>query len=165
MFRTCRCVNCITPPHLLRKLLESKDRDVRESALNSLLANAHLRGQRSVRAAMFAGVPGAARRQIFDCRSSTDLSSALLTRTEDGAESADASVNQAFDGFGSTRDFYKDVFDRDSIDGRGMRLDGYVHRGVRYNNAFWDGQEMVFGDGETSSSPTSRSLWTSSDTS
>jgi Zn-dependent metalloprotease len=37
---------------------------------------------------------------------------------------------------------------RNSIDDRGMRLDGYVHRGVRYNNAFWDGQEMVFGDGD-----------------
>ena len=29
-----------------------------------------------------------------------------------------------------------------------MRLEGYVHRGTKYNNAFWDGQEMVFGDGD-----------------
>ncbi len=29
-----------------------------------------------------------------------------------------------------------------------MRLDGYVHRGRKYNNAFWDGQHMVFGDGD-----------------
>ncbi len=29
-----------------------------------------------------------------------------------------------------------------------MRLQGYVHRGTKYNNAFWDGQEMVFGDGD-----------------
>src|ERR1044072_4790304 len=29
-----------------------------------------------------------------------------------------------------------------------MRLRGYVHRGNRYNNAFWDGREMVFGDGD-----------------
>jgi Zn-dependent metalloprotease len=40
------------------------------------------------------------------------------------------------------------VFDRDSIDGNGMRLDGYVHFGNKYNNAFWDGAEMVFGDGD-----------------
>jgi len=70
-------------------------------------------------------------------------------RSEDQAEpSADDSVNRAFDGFGATRDFYKEVFDRNSIDGRGMRLEAYVHRGLRYNNAFWDGQEMVFGDGD-----------------
>ena len=47
-----------------------------------------------------------------------------------------------------TRQFYKDVYNRDSIDDRGMRLQGYVHRGRKYNNAFWDGQEMVFGDGD-----------------
>ena len=57
-------------------------------------------------------------------------------------------MNRAFDGLGSTRDFYNDVFDRDSLDGRGMRLNAYVHRGVAYNNAFWDGSEMVFGDGD-----------------
>jgi Zn-dependent metalloprotease len=29
-----------------------------------------------------------------------------------------------------------------------MQLNGYVHRGIKFNNAFWDGQEMVFGDGD-----------------
>ncbi|WP_243697646.1 M4 family metallopeptidase [Geodermatophilus obscurus] len=57
-------------------------------------------------------------------------------------------MNQAFDGLGSTRQFYQDVLQRNSIDDRGMRLDAYVHRGVRYNNAFWNGQVMVFGDGD-----------------
>lgn len=149
MIQTCRCLNCITPPHLLKKLLESKDKDIRDVALNTLLATAQLRGERTVRAtARFLAAPAAARRTIFDCRNSVFLSSAVLARTEDGAASADVFVNRAFDGFGTTREFYKHVFDRDSIDGRGMRLDGYVHRGVRYNNAFWDGQEMVFGDGD-----------------
>jgi Zn-dependent metalloprotease len=148
MIRPRRCVNCITPPHLLKKLLESKERDVREAALNTLLSTARLRGERSVRAATFVAPSGAGRRTIFDCRNSTVLSSASLARTEGGAESTDASVNRAYDGLGTTRDFYKEVLDRDSIDDQGMRLDGYVHRGVRYNNAFWDGQEMVFGDGD-----------------
>src|SRR5262249_55590064 len=71
-----------------------------------------------------------------------------LARSEDGAPSADESVNRAFDGLGKTREFYKTTFDRNSIDGNGMRLDGYVHRGRQYNNAFWDGREMVFGDGD-----------------
>ncbi|MFE5805770.1 M4 family metallopeptidase [Streptomyces sp. NPDC056491] len=60
----------------------------------------------------------------------------------------DEPVNRAFDGLGLTRDFYREVFRRDSIDGRGMRLDGYVHFGRKYNNAFWDGRQMVFGDGD-----------------
>ena len=56
MNRTCYCLNCITP-HLLRKLLESKDKDIREAAFNTLLATARLRGERSRRAATFAGTP------------------------------------------------------------------------------------------------------------
>jgi Zn-dependent metalloprotease len=142
-------MNCITPPHMLRKLLESKNREIQQAAINTMLATARLRGEREVRAfAGFLASPSAGRRTIFDCRNSTMLQSALVARSENGAASEDESVNRAFDGLGTTRDFFKEVFDRDSIDDRGMRLDGYVHRGVKYNNAFWDGQEMVFGDGD-----------------
>jgi Zn-dependent metalloprotease len=109
-----------------------------------------LRGERGVRAS-FAGaaaVPSGGRRTVFDCRNSAFLSSAVLARSEDGAESADGSVNRAFDGLGATRDFYRTVFNRNSIDGYGMRLNAFVHFGKKYNNAFWDGQQMVFGDGD-----------------
>ena len=49
---TCRCLNCILPPHILRKLLDSKNAKLRQSALNTLLGTARLRGERSVRAAL-----------------------------------------------------------------------------------------------------------------
>jgi len=49
---------------------------------------------------------------------------------------------------GATRQFYQEVLNRNSIDDNGMRLDGYVHFDVNFNNAFWDGQHMVFGDGD-----------------
>ncbi len=29
--------NCITPPHILKKLLESKDEEIRRAALNTLV--------------------------------------------------------------------------------------------------------------------------------
>jgi Zn-dependent metalloprotease len=145
----CRCLNCITPPHMLRKLLESDNKQIREAALHTLLATTKLRGERKVRAS-FAGAvaTGNGRRTIFDCQHGVDLSSAVMMRSEDGPTSSDDAANRAFDGFGATREFYKEVFGRNSIDGRGMRLDGYVHRGVNFNNAFWDGQQMVFGDGD-----------------
>lgn len=145
-----RLLNCITPPYLLRKLLESDEPDIREAALSTLLSNARLRGERAVRASFTGAVasPTSGRRTIFDCQNRTYLPSAVLARSEDGPESADTSVNRAFDGLGTTRQFYRDVHGRDSIDDRGMRLDGYVHRGRNYNNAFWDGQQMVFGDGD-----------------
>jgi Zn-dependent metalloprotease len=146
---TCRCLNCIMPPHILRKLLEAKDPSIREAALNTLVSTSRLRGERSVRAATFGAVaPANGRRTIFDCRNSEFLGSAVKVRAEDDPATGDDSVNRAFDGFGTTRDFYKEVFERDSIDGGGMRLEGYVHRGRDYNNAFWNGQAMVFGDGD-----------------
>ncbi|MET9901209.1 M4 family metallopeptidase [Streptomyces sp. NPDC006446] len=134
---------------MLEKLLSSDDSEMRQVALNSLLTTARLRGERAVRAS-FAGLatPGNGRRTVFDCKHSTLLASAVLARSEDGPESANASVNRAFDGLGTTRDFYRTVFNRNSIDGEGMRLDAFVRFGERFNNAFWDGQQMVFGDGD-----------------
>ncbi|MBJ7451205.1 MAG: M4 family metallopeptidase [Blastococcus sp.] len=144
-----RALHCIVPPHVLNHLRQSSDAAVREAAFTTMLDTTLLRGQRSVRS-LYLGTaaPAQGRRTIFDCRNSTNLTDAVLARSEDGAKSGDASVNAAFDGLGSTREFYAEVLGRNSIDDRGMRLDGYVHRGVRYNNAFWDGREMVFGDGD-----------------
>ena len=145
----CRCPQCITPPHLLMKLLQSTDKDIRQAALNTLMATSNLRGRRSLRASLaFAATPGDGRRTISDAQSGTDLSAARVARSEDGPASSDASVNRAFDGFGATREFYKRVYDRNSVDDRGMRLDGFVHYDQNFNNAFWDGQEMIFGDGD-----------------
>ena len=146
----CRCINCITPPHVLKHLLENSDSRIREAALRTLLATSRLRGERAVRGLMASAATASAkgRRTIFDCATGTFLPAATVVRTEDGPASGDDSVNRAFNGLGSTRDFYNDVFDRDSLDGRGMRLNAYVHRGVGYNNAFWDGSQMVFGDGD-----------------
>jgi Zn-dependent metalloprotease len=144
-----RTLNCIVPPHVLDRLLDSSDAAVREAARSTLLATTRLRGEREVRGSLLGlAAPAQGRRTIFDCQHRTALSEAVLARTEDGPPSGDAAVDQAFDGLGQTRQFYLDVLRRNSIDDRGMRLDGYVHRGVHYNNAFWDGQEMVFGDGD-----------------
>ncbi|MFF9607012.1 M4 family metallopeptidase [Streptomyces sp. NPDC014684] len=146
---TARPVNCIIPPYILDKLLDSEDSEARQAALDTLLITARLRGERAVRAA-FAGAaaPGDGRRTVFDCEQEESLTNAVLARPEDGPEVADASVNRAFDALGLTRDFYKEVFQRNSVDDKGMRLDGYVHFGFQVNNAFWDGRQMLFGDGD-----------------
>ena len=73
---------------------------------------------------------------------------ATRARSENDSATADAAVNRAYDGFGQTREFYKQVLQRNSIDGQGMRLNGYVHYANKFNNAFWNGQAMIFGDGD-----------------
>lgn len=50
-----------------------------------------------------------------------------------------------------TYDFYKLKFNRNSLDGNGLKLLSYVHYDVNYANAFWDGQEMTYGDGSSGS--------------
>ena len=77
-----------------------------------------------------------------------DPPSGTLVRSEGGKPSKDAAVNEAYDGLGATYDFYRQVLDCNSLDGTGMRLDAVVHYGDSFNNAFWDGQRMVFGDGD-----------------
>jgi Zn-dependent metalloprotease len=144
-----RSAACIVPPFLLEHLLASDDPRVRQAALNSLVSSAAMRARREVAPTVAAvGAPTNGRRTIFDCKRRTDLARAVLVRTEQGDPSTDRSVNNAFDGLGTTRDFYREILQRNSIDGRGMRLDGYVHRGRNFNNAFWDGKQMVFGDGD-----------------
>ena len=60
----------------------------------------------------------------------------------------DVSVNEAYEGLGHTFDFYLEMYQRNSIDGQGMPILAMVHYDPDYNNAFWDGEHMGFGDGD-----------------
>ncbi|WP_335869430.1 M4 family metallopeptidase [Bacillus sp. 2205SS5-2] len=69
---------------------------------------------------------------------------------------ADNLLNASYDGAavdahhyaGVTYDYYLDVFNRNSYDGLGAPLKSTVHYSRSYNNAFWNGQQMVYGDGD-----------------
>jgi bacillolysin len=49
---------------------------------------------------------------------------------------------------GQVYDWYKNNVGRNSLDGNGMSIESLVHYSKKYNNAFWDGAEMVYGDGD-----------------
>ena len=147
--------HCIVPPHVLRAMAESKDKRVRDSAIRTLMTSAHVRGQREVagrvRAALFAAVPGKKRRSVHDAQHETLNDFELpgrLVRDEGQPATGDRAVNEAYDGLGATYDFYAKVLKRNSIDDRGLRLVATVHFGDGFNNAFWNGRQMVFGDGD-----------------
>ena len=40
------------------------------------------------------------------------------------------------------------IYGRNSVDNNGKDLIATVHYGTNYNNAFWNGSQMVFGDGD-----------------
>ena len=69
-------------------------------------------------------------------------------RGEDDPPTGDETVDEAFDGLGATFDFYWEAYGRNGIDGADGELEATVHYGRDYDNAFWDGERMVFGDGD-----------------
>jgi len=91
-------------------------------------------------------VHSAINRETYDAKNRT--SQGQIARREGGAPVADVHINEAHDNAGAVYDFYKEQFGRDSIDGRGMKLTSTVHYGNKYNNAFWDGSKMTYGDGD-----------------
>lgn len=63
------------------------------------------------------------------------------------AENQKASVDAHFYA-GVTYDYYYNTHGRDSFDGQGSSIISTVHFGNNYNNAFWSGSQMVYGDGD-----------------
>ncbi|MGG3468671.1 M4 family metallopeptidase [Neobacillus pocheonensis] len=49
---------------------------------------------------------------------------------------------------GKVYDYYKNTFNRNSFDNNGATIRSSVHYSRNYNNAFWNGQQMVYGDGD-----------------
>jgi Zn-dependent metalloprotease len=96
---------------------------------------------------LVAQLSDAPNRTISDAANTQQLPGAVV-RTEDDAPVADATVNEAFDGLGATFEMLLAAFGRNSLDDAGAPLDATVHYGVDYDNAFWDGERMVFGDGD-----------------
>ena len=144
---------CIVPPHMLAHLARLSDprmRRVAEAALRTLAVSERLRGARVAigEIAPLAATPaGVKRRTIYDALHGMTLPGKLV-RSEGDAAGKDVSVNEAYDGLGATYDFFFERFGRRSIDGRGMRLDATIHYRKSFNNAFWNGRQMVFGDGD-----------------
>ncbi|NOK17290.1 M4 family metallopeptidase [Corallococcus carmarthensis] len=86
-------------------------------------------------------------RKTYTAKNRTTLPGTLV-RSEGQGASGDALLDQAHDNAGFTYDFYATVFGRDSYDGLGTTLTSSVHYSKNYVNAFWDGTQMVYGDGD-----------------
>lgn len=147
-------IHCILPPYILDKMAESSEPAVRRLAIEAIARSAALRATRTAMAPFAAMMavpsPGAKKdRRIYDMqqRGSTYLPGKLV-REEGDPKSTDPAVNEAYDYSGFTYDFYQKLFQRNSLDDRGMSLISSVHLGRQYNNAFWNGEQMAYGDGD-----------------
>ena len=139
------------PPHILRHLAEHADDDaVRDRAHATLEASAQIRGERLMIATLASAVAvpaGEKRRTVYDAHNGVTLPGKLVRGEGDGP-TRDVAVNEAYDGAGKTYDFYQKVYGRNSVDDKGLRLDSTVHYDVDFDNAQWNGRQMIYGDGD-----------------
>ncbi|KRF21301.1 hypothetical protein ASG90_02215 [Nocardioides sp. Soil797] len=64
------------------------------------------------------------------------------------AASGDPAVDEAYAGLEASLEMFAQVYGRDSWDGNAVRVLATVHYERNYDNAFWDGTQLVFGDGD-----------------
>ena len=146
------CTCSFIPPYILEAVAARGTPSQRAAAQRTLGHDAQLRSARSAPpVARSTGSQGAGaphrNRRVYTTSNSTSLPGTLV-RSEGQGASGDVAINEAYDGLGATFDLYSDVYGRNSIDDNGMDLIATVHYGNHYNNAFWNGAQMVFGDGD-----------------
>lgn len=149
-------LQCILPPHMIEALRLRGDAKIRKmcDTLEREAIDARASRQQATPPGAFLaapeledGIPPTPIREIFDGKQRATLPGTPV-RSEDEEPTDDEDVNLAFDGAGATYKLLLEVYNRDSLDGRGMPLISTVHHRRAYNNAFWDGRQMAYGDGD-----------------
>ena len=152
-------IHCILPPHILKEIAtRGRTPQVRARAIDTLTSSERLRGRREALSSILPGLrahtegaPSAAApnlvRRVHTAANGTTLPGTLV-RSEGQPAGNDVAVNEAYDGAGATYELYLKAYQRNSIDDRGMPIVSTVHYDNAYDNAFWNGEQMVYGDGD-----------------
>ncbi len=138
------------PPYLLRHVAKQAQ-DPRTSASSevTLAVDRRLRSKRETEPSPARAVRAASdvTRRVHDAGHAEALPGRLV-RSDGDPVSGDTAVDEAFDSSGQVLDLFASEFSRRSADGSGSPLSITVHYGRDYDNAFWDGTQLVFGDGD-----------------
>lgn len=144
-------LHCIIPPYMLRSIYINGSAQQKRFAMAAVVSSSQLRGRRQgvSEASLQLGVAAVMgkQRRVYTANNTSTLPGTLV-REEGSSAVSDVAVNEAYDGAGVTYDLYWLVYQRNSLDGNGLRLDSTVHYEQQYDNAFWDGNQMVYGDGD-----------------
>ena len=143
----------IIPSHYFEHKIKDGSAEQRDRAIYTLKITQLIRGQRMA----LAGLRGLAasghqemRREIYDMQNSqtqTELPGKLV-RQESGDGTGDLDGDNVYNNTGSVYEFYKKIFNRNSLDNHGMPMVSSVHFARDFDNAFWNGRQMVYGDGD-----------------
>ena len=138
----------VIPPYILRRIIdhgnEHQQRYARQTLthVQTLMAEGHAKPH-----APQAVARGELIRDIYNANNTQSLPGESV-RKEGQPSNGDVAVDEAYDYLGVTHEFFWKIYQRDSLDNKGLVLSGTVHYGEEYQNAFWNGQQMVFGDGD-----------------
>lgn len=86
--------------------------------------------------------------QTFDMNNGTYHGGATDVTSNTPHFTNDPTAVQAHWGAEQTYQYFLQEHGRNSFDGEGSVIRSYVHYGSKYNNAFWDGLRMTYGDGD-----------------
>lgn len=148
---------CIVPPYVLDQIAQKGTAKQRMAALQTKSVDNTFRAVRMAnQAARYARgrqnpapTTGAmVRARTVYSANQTESLPGTVVRAEGQDATGDPAADEAYDGLGATFNFFAEKFERNSIDDDGMPLDATVHFGQDYNNAFWNSEQMVFGDGD-----------------
>jgi Zn-dependent metalloprotease len=145
----------IVPPYLLTRIARLDDARFAVAATAAARALAHDEPMRAARLTFTFGGPDEITAEFTDAPDRTigdaehlEVLPGRVVRREGDEPTGDPAADEAYDGLGATFALFSEVYERNSIDGAGLTLDATVHYGVLYDNAFWNGERMVFGDGD-----------------
>jgi Zn-dependent metalloprotease len=134
------------PPFLLERIAAT-DSAAAEHSRATLVRDQEFRAARQ--SAVPPPAPGAtAAAWVVDTAGNGSTLPGTVVRSAGQPASGDASVDEAADGITATLSLYADIYDRSSYDGKGAEVVLSVHYEQNYDNAFWNGTQLVFGDGD-----------------
>ncbi len=143
-------VCCVIPPHIIRHAAEHSEGPTRRRVVATEAATRKLAAARREPKLLAAArhTPITPKRRIvYHAGRLRELPGRVIV-TEEKHRTRDIQAIEAFNGCGITHNFFADLFGRDSIDDRGMCLESTVHYGRGFDNALWNGRQMIYGDGD-----------------
>jgi hypothetical protein len=130
-------------PPWLAELVDGSEQAARDDALRAR-RSVEDRAARAPSTGVAAEGPGWT---VHDAGSTTSLPGTPVRSAGEPA-TGDVAVDEAATGIVATLAMFAEALGRDAHDDAGGTVSLTVHYGTAYNNAFWDGTQLVFGDGD-----------------
>jgi len=153
MHHKCNCH--YIPPHVVDRMAKNSDPKVRMVARASALQGKESRGKRAARTpeirhlmASHTATAVNAKIKVYDCDHTWQMRVGT-PRTDSSPATSDTDVETAYEYVDFVRGYFAELH-RDSYDNAGSDIILNVHFGQDFMNAFWDGDELTFGDGDGS---------------